>query len=154
MRLVVAPDRRLRQRAAPLDLVGDQRWPRERLGRTIMGMLDTMYRHEGVGLAAPQVGVPFQILVVDPWQDRHQAKVLINPEIVWRSPETSEATEGCLSLPGQRGLVTRATAITIRYYDAEYFPSELKADDLLARVLQHECEHLAGVLFTDPRGTP
>lgn len=149
VRLRTVPDPLLRRAVPPLDLVGDQRWPRHELGRVIMGMLDTMYRLDGIGLAAPQVGVEAQIIVVDPEHDRHQAKVLINPVIVERAIDREDDWEGCLSVPGKRGLVSRPRSIRVRYYDAELFPSELDADGLLARVIQHECDHLQGVLFTD-----
>lgn len=145
MRLRTVPDAVLRRVVPPLDLVGEGRWPRDELGRVIMGMLDTMYRHDGVGLAAPQVGIEARILVVDTEQDRHQAKVLINPEIVWRSLDQDAEVEGCLSVPGHRAWVDRPKAVTVRYYDAELFPSELAADGILARVLQHEIDHLEGL---------
>lgn len=148
VRLRTVPDPILRRAVPALDLVGEGRWPRHELGRVILGMLDTMYHYEGIGLAAPQVGVEAQIIVVDPEHDRHQAKVLINPTIVERSMNREDDWEGCLSIPGKRGLVSRPRAIRVRYYDAELFPSELDAEGLLARVIQHECDHLQGILFT------
>lgn len=145
VRLRTIPDPVLRRVVPPLDLVGEGRWPRHELGRVIMGMLDTMYRHDGIGLAAPQVGVEARIIVVDPEHDRHQAKVLINPVLAWVSADRGWDVEGCLSVPGRRVTVERATAIRVRYYDAELFPSELAADGLLARCLQHELDHLDGL---------
>lgn len=149
MKLLRATDPRLRQPVPPLDLVGDQRWPRTRLGRTIIEMLDLMYHHDGIGLAAPQVGVDAQIIVADPAQDRHQALVLINPTLVQTAGDAVGMTEGCLSLPGQSGQIYRPERCVVRYYDADLFPSELAAEGLLARVLQHELDHLQGILFTD-----
>ena len=139
------PDPILHRRMPALDLVGEQRWPRAELGRVIMGMLDTMYRHDGIGLAAPQVGVEARIIVIDIEQDRHQAKVLINPEITWASLDREGITEACLSVPGHRPLVERAKAVKVHYYDAELFPSELEATGLLAQCLQHEIDHLEGL---------
>jgi len=149
MRLRTVPDAGLHRPVTPLDLVGAERWPRHELGRIIMGMLDTMYRHDGVGLAAPQVGVDAQILVADPHQDRHQALVCINPVIVALGADTVVMTEGCLSVPGVTRAIARPDTITIRYYDAECFPQELAADGWLARILQHEIDHLHGRLLTD-----
>ncbi|MGD1896126.1 MAG: peptide deformylase [Phormidesmis sp.] len=114
-------------------------------------MLQTMYSEDGIGLAAPQVGVNKQLLVVDadPEDAANQPLVLINPKVISYSKELATGQEGCLSIPGVYLDVVRPAAIEVSYKDESGRPRKLKADDLLARVIQHEMDHLDGVMFVD-----
>jgi peptide deformylase len=138
------PDRRLIQPAAPVAVVDDD------LKRLLDDMLETMYDAPGIGLAAPQVGVQRRAFVADLGEEGDRRPLyVINPEIVWRSAETATAEEGCLSLPQQYGEVTRPTAIRLRHQDLAGESREIEAEGLLARCLQHEVDHLDGILFID-----
>ena len=130
----------LRQRAREVEEVTDLH------RKLIKDMIDTMRAAPGVGLAAPQIGVLDRIFV---WEveDRHGA--VINPEIVERSQEAATDDEGCLSLPGLTYPVERATEVTVRGLDDHGQPIELTGTELLARIFQHEIDHLDGVLFID-----
>ena len=109
-------------------------------------MFDTMYEAKGVGLAAPQVGILKQIVVIDV-EDGNQY-VLINPEIIEeKGSQTGE--EGCLSLPGKHGTVTRPNYVKVRAFDENMQQYELEGEELLARAICHECAHLKGGLFVD-----
>jgi peptide deformylase len=113
-------------------------------------MFATMYRAPGIGLAAPQVGVGLRFAVVDLMADDKPAPiVLINPEVLARSEELATREEGCLSLPGQYADVTRPARVTVRHTDADGVRRQIEADGLLAACLQHEIDHLDGVLFVD-----
>jgi peptide deformylase len=113
-------------------------------------MLETMYAAPGIGLAAPQVGVLRRAFVADLGADGEREPLfVINPELVWRSERTVTVEEGCLSLPKQFADVRRADRIKIRYQDRQGEPRELEAGDLLGRCIQHEIDHLNGVLFID-----
>ena len=118
------------------------------LHKLVEDMFESMYAARGVGLAAPQIGIGKRIAVIDvsTGEDPEQKIVLVNPEIIGRQgSQTSE--EGCLSLPTFREQVTRATKITIRARDAKGVEFERTAEDLLARALQHETDHLDGALY-------
>ena len=143
LRIRTYPDPVLRVRCEPVAAVDDE------VRRLLDDMLETMYAAPGIGLAAPQVGVSRRLVVVDVSEDKNQPLQLVNPEIVWRSDECEVAEEGCLSLPEIYGEVRRARAVRLRYLDREGTPRELKAEGLLARCLQHELDHLDGVLFID-----
>lgn len=109
-------------------------------------MFDTMYEANGVGLAAPQIGVLKQIVVIDVEDGKRY--VLINPEII--SEEGSQTgSEGCLSVPGKSGTVTRPQRVTVKALDMELNEFLLTGEDLLARAICHECDHLNGALFVD-----
>ena len=143
--ILTAPDPRLKlvaQRVMKVDAS---------VRRLMDDMLDTMYGSIGIGLAAPQVGVTQRIIVIDVAREGEKAKPLriANPEIIWRSADTTVANEGCLSLPEQYADVSRAAAIKLRYLDHENEIREIDADGLLATCLQHEIDHLDGVLFVD-----
>jgi peptide deformylase len=114
--------------------------------RIITDMTETMWHQVGIGLAAPQVGLPHRILVMDDGNGGAQA--LINPVIESRSGTIREE-EGCLSLPGVFGVVERTKTITVRAMDADGKPVSLEATGLKARIVQHELDHLDGVLFID-----
>lgn len=129
----------------------------EELQDLIDNMIETMRGAAGLGLAGPQVGRPERLFVLDlaPMEDEveeelpPQPMVIINPEIIWQSDEECDFEEGCLSIPGIREMVTRPERIRLRYVDRDFEEQELEVGDLLARVMQHEFDHLEGVLFTD-----
>lgn len=132
----------------------------EELQQLIDDMVETMRGAEGVGLAAPQVGRSERIFVADvtPMLDElqreeeilpEQPMVFINPEIFWESEEQCEFEEGCLSIPDIRELVVRPDRVRLRYLDRNFQPQEIEVGDVLSRVIQHEYDHLEGILFID-----
>jgi peptide deformylase len=133
----------LRQKAAPLTAITAE------ARRLIADMFDTMYAEEGVGLAAPQVGISERIIVVDPHDDETEPFALINPEILEAGAETEKNEEGCLSIPGVRDLVERSVSVRVRGLTEHGAVREFEAEGLLSRILQHEIDHLNGVLFLD-----
>ena len=143
--LRIFPDPVLRQRCHVVEAFDDE------LARFLDDLAESMYTHRGVGLAAPQVGEPIRVVVVDVAQ-REDTPVLIeliNPEIVEASEEVCEYEEGCLSFPGEAELVTRPAQVTVRARDREGNPSEMVAEGLLATAIQHEIDHLDGIVFID-----
>jgi len=120
----------------------------EDLKQLIDDLLETMYDADGIGLAAPQVGVPTRVFVYDIRDPEIEAGVLVNPVIIDRSGSLRDE-EGCLSLPGLTEIVERAERISVRGLDADGNPVELDAEGLLSRCLQHENDHLDGILFFD-----
>ena len=113
-------------------------------------MFEAMYAAPGIGLAAPQVGLPLRLVVLDLQPaDKPAPLVLVNPEIVARSEDTATREEGCLSVPGQYADVARPARVHVRYHDADGLRHEIEAEGLLAACLQHELDHLDGVLFVD-----
>ena len=120
----------------------------ERTKVLIDDMFDTMYEANGVGLAGPQVGILKRIFVVDVGMEEPEPYVFVNPEILETSGEQT-GDEGCLSVPGYQGEVTRADHVKVRAYDADMQEFELEADGLLARCIQHEADHLHGILYID-----
>lgn len=115
-------------------------------------MLETMYRASGVGLAGPQIGVSQRIIVVDLGESEEEhpgALALVNPEVVGASRKTDRAPEGCLSIPGMEEVVERPASVTVQGATPEGEPVTIEASGLLARVLQHEIDHLDGILFID-----
>ena len=143
--IITAPDPRLKIKAKPVASVD------AKVRRLMDDMLETMYRAIGIGLAAPQVGVAQRVLVVDVAREGEapQPMRIANPEILWRSDELMTASEGCLSLPEHYADVERPAAIRLRYLDHENEIRELEAKGLLATCIQHEMDHLDGVLFVD-----
>ena len=133
----------LRARAVEIDAVDDE------LRALARDMIDTMYDEDGVGLAGPQVGVGRRIIVVDPREEGSQTLVLINPRILAADEETDRMEEGCLSIPGLRELVDRSVRVTVEAMDLEGATVTIEAEELLARILQHEIDHLDGILFLD-----
>ena len=119
-----------------------------RLETLIDDMLETMYDADGVGLAAPQVGVLKQLVVIDVSEGADQPIVLINPEIIETSGEQT-GDEGCLSVPGKSGMVKRAKKVTVTAQDRNGKEFTIEGEDLLARAFQHEIDHLKGVLYVD-----
>ena len=118
------------------------------LHQLVADMFETMYAHKGVGLAAPQIGLSQRLTVIDcsAGQDETQKVVLINPEIVHKEGQQI-GEEGCLSIPGFREDVKRAMKVTVRAHNAAGEPVEITAEELLSRAIQHETDHLNGVLF-------
>jgi peptide deformylase len=143
--IITAPDPRLKIKARPVAAVDTK------VRRLMDDMLDTMYQAIGIGLAAPQVGQASRVIVLDVAREgeKPQPLRLANPEILWRSPELATFSEGCLSLPEHYADVTRPAEIRLRYLDHENEMREMHAKGLLATCLQHEIEHLDGVLFVD-----
>ncbi|MHB2016768.1 MAG: peptide deformylase [Candidatus Xenobia bacterium] len=111
-------------------------------------MLQTMYEARGIGLAAPQIGISKRILVVDTQEEESEPIKVVNPRIVAREG-TVWGLEGCLSIPNVYGEVERAEKVTVKYLDEKGRPGKIEAEGLLARVFQHEIDHLDGKLFTD-----
>ena len=120
-----------------------------RLWTLLKDMADTMYQAGGVGLAAPQVGILRRVVVIDCSEEQNSIIELINPEIIWRSEETQCGREGCLSLPGRAGIVTRPKKVRVRAQNRKGEWFELEGEDLLARAICHELDHLDGVLYID-----
>lgn len=117
----------------------------------VRDMFETMYHAEGIGLAAPQVGVSKRILVLDlRLEDQPEVRMaLVNPSITWESDDLDKQTEGCLSIPGLEELVARPWAVRVEGFDPNGNAVSVEAEDLFSRVLQHEIDHLEGVLFLD-----
>ena len=146
--IVTIPDPVLRRKARKVTDFGPE------LQKLLDDMVDTMRDAPGVGLAAPQVGVPLRAVVVEFGDEEDETVppklfVLLNPEITRASQETVVAPEGCLSIPGYAGEVDRFDAVTLRGQNRHGQPMRIKADGWLARIFQHELDHLDGVLFTD-----
>ena len=116
--------------------------------KLIDNMIDTVHDIEGLGLAAPQVGVPLQVVVIQ-LPDEEDVITLINPEVVRISEETELMIEGCLSLPGYNADVKRSISITVKARDRQGKPIRIKGEGLLAQVLQHETDHINGIVFVD-----
>ncbi len=143
--ILIAPHPTLKARARPVG-AGDG----EQVRALIPRMFDAMYKAPGIGLAAPQVGVKLRLVVIDLMpDDARKPIVLVNPEIINASEELATREEGCLSLPGQYADVTRPARVKVRHHDEAGIRREIEADGLLAACLQHEIDHLDGVLFTD-----
>lgn len=126
----------------------------EDLNPLVESMFDTMYQANGVGLAAPQIGKSYRIFVIDSTQmgddpNTGIKRAFINPEILDEYGNEWAFEEGCLSIPDVRADVIRPEKLTIHYYDADWNEHEEEFDDLTARVIQHEYDHLEGILFTD-----
>ncbi len=127
----------------------------EEIRQLVENMFDTMYAEDGVGLAAPQVGVSKRVFIVDVSDvegEPDEPAVFINPEIVWRSAATGVLEEGCLSIPGVREDVKRPLEIEVKAQNEKGEQIHFKADGLFARAIQHEYDHLNGVLFVDYLG--
>ncbi len=144
-RILLEPDPILRKKCEPVEDVNDE------LRKLMKDMLETMYKAPGIGLAAIQVGVLKRVLVIDISKDNQKKSPLfiVNPEITYRSKETSVYEEGCLSLPGQFAEIERPAKVDLKYLNFDGKRKELKADGLLATCIQHEVDHLDGVLFID-----
>ncbi len=120
----------------------------EKTRELIDDMLETMYEADGVGLAAPQVGILKRIAVIDVTAEQDSPIVLVNPEIIHTEGE-QRGSEGCLSVPGKAGIVTRPNVVRVRAFDETMQEFEIEGEELLARALIHEIEHLDGQLYVD-----
>jgi peptide deformylase len=145
--VLTAPDPRLKVVAKPVDQVDDE------IRQLMADMLETMYAHDGIGLAAVQVNVAKRVIVMDINFGDESLKPaplkMANPEILWHSSTTQSLNEGCLSVPGQRAVITRPDTVIVRYLDEYNQVQELQADGDLACCIQHEIDHLDGQLFID-----
>jgi peptide deformylase len=137
------PDPRLHKVAQPVQAVD------ARIKALIADMFETMYHAHGIGLAATQIDVHERLIVIDVSEERDQPLVLINPEIVWASPEKKVNDEGCLSVPGIYDGVERHEAVHVRALDGEGQTRLIEADGLLAVCIQHEMDHLLGKVFVE-----
>ena len=144
-KIVIEPDPILRKKSAPLEKVDDE------LRSLLDDMLETMYAAPGIGLAAVQIGILKRLIVLDISKDKEKKNplFLINPEIISLSKKTSVHEEGCLSLPGHFAEIERPADCQIKFIDYNGKEKELKASGLLATCIQHEVDHLNGVLFID-----
>jgi peptide deformylase len=143
--IIVAPDPRLKVKCKPVARVD------AKVIRLMDNMLETMYAAPGIGLAAPQVGVAQRVIVLDIAKEGEAPAPLkmANPELVWVSDEDAIFNEGCLSLPEHYADVVRPRAIRVRYIDHANEICEREAEGLLATCIQHEMDHLDGILFVD-----
>lgn len=143
--IITAPDPRLKVVCEPVATVTDE------IRKLMDDMLETMYAAPGIGLAAPQVGVTKRIVVIDTArEDEKPAPMrLVNPEVVWASEETKIYDEGCLSVPEHYSEVERPDRVRLRYLDTDNQKVEVEVDGLTAVCVQHEIDHLDGILFVD-----
>lgn len=137
------PDPRLHKVAKPVTVFD------ARLKQLVADMAETMYDAPGVGLAATQVDVHEQVVVIDVSETHDQLQVFINPEVIWASSEKRVYDEGCLSVPGIYDGVERPAQVKVRALDADGKPFEIEADGLLAVCIQHEMDHLKGKVFVE-----
>jgi peptide deformylase len=142
--IIEAPDARLKVISKPVEGVDDAL-------RTLMDdMLETMYAAPGIGLAAIQVGQPLRVLVIDLMDNEVKTpRHFVNPEIIWESDIANVYSEGCLSVPEQYAEVERPEKVRVRYLDYQGAPQEEELDGLMATCIQHEMDHLNGILFID-----
>lgn len=145
--LVIAPDERLKTKSSPIEKVDGE------IKQLAADLFDTMYAERGIGLAAVQVGVLKRMLVADvTWRDNEgpgEQYVLINPEIIEEAAEPHTYKEGCLSFPDQFAEVTRPRGVTVRYLNLDGKTQEQTFEGLLATCIQHEIDHLNGIVFVD-----
>jgi peptide deformylase len=137
------PDPKLHKVAKPVAAVD------ARIQTLVANMFETMYDAKGIGLAASQVDVHERLIVIDVSEERNEPIVLINPELVWTSPQTHLNEEGCLSVPGIYDGVTRFDAVKVKALDGNGAQRTLDADGLLAVCIQHEMDHLMGKVFVE-----
>lgn len=143
--IIYAPDPRLKTKCRPVETIDQS------VRDFMRDLLETMYAAPGIGLSAPQVGDQRRIIVCDVARDRDEPRPIqmANPQIIWSSEEIYPAEEGCLSLPDHYAEVRRPSEVKVRYLDQDGNEQELKADGLLAACVQHEMDHLDGILFVD-----
>ena len=144
-KILTEPNKILREKSLPVDKVDAD------LQKLMDDMLETMYAAPGIGLAAIQVGIPKRVIVLDlaPKEEPKNPMYFINPEIIKKSDNQSLYEEGCLSVPGQFAEIERPQTCHVKYLDYYGQPKELKAEGMLATCIQHEIDHLEGVLFID-----
>ena len=144
-KIITEPNDILRKKSLPVEKVDED------LQRLMNDMLETMYAAPGIGLAAIQIGVPKRVIVLDIARKDtpRNPMYFVNPEIISKSQNNSTYEEGCLSVPGQFAEIERPDKCHIRYLDYYDHPKELKAEGMLATCIQHELDHLEGILFID-----
>ena len=143
--IITEPNKILRQKSKPVETVGEEE-------RNIMDdMLETMYHANGIGLAAIQIGIPKRIIVMDisKSNEKKNPMYFVNPEIITKSQTNSTYEEGCLSVPGQFAEIQRPDKCHVKYLDYHGNPKEMKVEGMLATCIQHEMDHLEGILFID-----
>jgi len=143
--ILIIPEKKLRLKSEPIKAFDKP------LRALVDDMFETMYEAPGIGLAAIQIGEPVRVITIDVAKkdDPKEPQVFINPEIVWSSDETSTYEEGCLSIPEYYEEVERPAKVRVKYFDADGKAHDVEADGLLATCLQHEIDHINGVLFID-----
>tara|TARA_B100002051_G_scaffold267393_1_gene295805 strand:+ start:504 stop:1028 length:525 start_codon:yes stop_codon:yes gene_type:complete len=144
-KILTEPDPFLRQKSKPVEKVDDS------IRKIMDDMLETMYDAPGIGLAAIQIGIPKRIIVLDISKDpeKKEPMFFVNPEKIYASKDQATYEEGCLSVPGQFAEIDRPDKCHIKYLDYGGDSKELKAEGLLATCIQHEMDHLEGILFID-----
>ncbi|HSM60009.1 MAG TPA: peptide deformylase [Longimicrobiales bacterium] len=147
--IVLLGDPILREEAEEVEVFDDS------VRALVRDMFETMYHAEGIGLAAPQIGVRKRVLVIDLRRDEQPDALvaLVNPRVAWTSDRTEREAEGCLSIPGIEEVVERPAAVRVEGFDPDGKEVVVEAEDLFSRALQHEIDHLDGILFLD-RITP
>ena len=143
--ILTEPNKILREKSLSVETVDED------LQKLMNDMLETMYAAPGIGLAAIQVGVPKRVIVLDiaPKDEPRNPMFFVNPEIIIKSDNNSTYEEGCLSVPGQFAEIDRPDKCQIKYLDYHGQPKEIKAEGMLATCIQHEMDHLEGILFID-----
>lgn len=143
--IIVAPDPRLKLKSKPVAQVDDE------LRKLMDDLLDTMHQAKGIGLAAPQIGIQKRLIVIDAAREEEPPNpiCMANPQIVDVSEDDQVREEGCLSLPEQYSEVTRPESVRVRYIDRDNEKREMDANGILAVCIQHEIDHLDGILFVD-----
>ena len=143
--ILILPDKRLRKISEPVKKIDAG------IRKLVEDMFETMYEAPGIGLAAVQIGNAKRVVTMDlaKKEEPRNPQVFINPEIVWSSDEAATYEEGCLSIPETYNDVERPAQVRVTYLDLEGVPSEVEANGLLATCLQHEIDHLNGILFID-----
>jgi len=142
--IITVPDPLLKSISKPVDKIDNK------IKILINDMLETMYNAPGIGLAAIQIGIPLRIIVIDISKgDEKKPHFFVNPNIVWRSDKTSTYEEGCLSIPNQFAEIERPESCKVEYLDLNNQKKEIEASGLLSTCIQHEIDHLNGILFID-----
>jgi peptide deformylase len=143
--IIILPDKRLRLKSEPIKRIDAT------IRKLVNDLFETMYEAPGIGLAAIQIGVPRRVVTMDlsKKEDDHKPQTFINPEVIWKSTETSKYEEGCLSMPEFYEEVERPAQVKVKYLDIDGNAQEIEASGLLATCLQHEIDHINGVLFID-----
>ena len=143
--ILIEPNEFLRQKSLPVDMVNEE------IQKLMDDMLETMYAAPGIGLAAIQIGVPKRVIVLDlaPKDQPKSPMFFINPEIIIKSENNSTYEEGCLSVPGQFAEIDRPDKCIVKYLDYNGKTNEIEANGMLATCVQHEVDHLEGILFID-----
>ena len=143
--IIILPDKRLRLKSEPIKRIDAT------IRKLVNDLFETMYEAPGIGLAAIQIGVPKRVVTMDlsKKEDDHKPQIFINPKVIWKSAETSKYEEGCLSIPEFYEEVERPAQVKVKYLDIDGNEQEIEATGLLATCLQHEIDHINGVLFID-----